>query len=75
MFTPTALDQTLPEALQPRLNQAPDDWGSKQVGNSAQISMGGCFLKVWMEGGKNSWHFLHSVTLYKRGREGERVET
>lgn len=41
--------------------------GSQQVGSSVQISVGGHFLKVWMEGGNNLWHFL-------RG-EGEKADT
>lgn len=41
--------------------------GPQQVGSSARISVGGRFLKVWMEGGNNLWHFLE--------REGGRMES
>lgn len=43
--------------------------GSQQVGSSVQISVGGRFLKMWMEGGNNLWHFLG------REREGRHLDS
>lgn len=54
MFTPTALDQTLPEALQLRLNQAPDDWGST-AGRELSLDQHGWAFSKGVDGGREEF--------------------
>ena len=50
MFTATSLDQTLPEALQPLLNQAPDDWWST-AGRELSLDQCGWAFSKGVDGG------------------------